>query len=240
MEFEWDLDKAAVNLAKHGVAFTEAMTIFGDPLELTISTQIIPIHVDDSDEMRPEYDFSGGVRGKHVQAYRAGTNVVFLEPDLVAAFPDSASVNHALRLLIRLAQSKGVAGGRAEKPRRATSHPGRKPGLGQLAAERSTFQCCERPRYRAIRSLSRNPRPACFDLARYCKEFLDTCTNGGFRGHDGSQQTPFFRGLLRSASIKLCLRTRRPQVRVLQGAPLLLLRPASRPGEPEAVAGNLC
>jgi len=36
MEFEWDPDKAAANARKHGVAFTEAMTIFGDPLELTI------------------------------------------------------------------------------------------------------------------------------------------------------------------------------------------------------------
>ena len=37
------------------------------------------IHQSDNDEMRPEYDFSKGVRGKHHQAYRAGTNVVFLE-----------------------------------------------------------------------------------------------------------------------------------------------------------------
>jgi hypothetical protein len=54
-----------------------------------MSTQV---RQDDSDDMRPEYDFSGAVRGKHFEAYRAGTNVVFLEPDLVVAFPDSASV----------------------------------------------------------------------------------------------------------------------------------------------------
>ncbi len=36
MEFEWDPDKAAANLEKHGVDFVEASTIFGDPLELTI------------------------------------------------------------------------------------------------------------------------------------------------------------------------------------------------------------
>src|SRR5438876_6655139 len=35
MEFEWDLDKAAHNLAKHGVAFHEAATVFGDPLAVT-------------------------------------------------------------------------------------------------------------------------------------------------------------------------------------------------------------
>lgn len=36
MEFEWDLEKAASNLEKHGVAFTEAMTVLGDPFEVTI------------------------------------------------------------------------------------------------------------------------------------------------------------------------------------------------------------
>jgi uncharacterized DUF497 family protein len=36
MEFEWDADKAASNVAKHGVTFAEAMTVFGDPLELAI------------------------------------------------------------------------------------------------------------------------------------------------------------------------------------------------------------
>jgi uncharacterized DUF497 family protein len=35
MEFEWDEGKAASNESKHGVAFTEAMTVFGDPLSLT-------------------------------------------------------------------------------------------------------------------------------------------------------------------------------------------------------------
>jgi hypothetical protein len=36
MEFEWDADKAASNVPKHGVTFAEAMTVFGDPLELAI------------------------------------------------------------------------------------------------------------------------------------------------------------------------------------------------------------
>ena len=36
MEFEWDPEKAEGNLKKHGVSFTEAATVFGDPLELTI------------------------------------------------------------------------------------------------------------------------------------------------------------------------------------------------------------
>ena len=63
------------------------------------------VHQNDSDEMRPEYDFSHGVRGKHYAAYRAGTNVVFLDPDVALAFADSVSVNQALRLLLQLART---------------------------------------------------------------------------------------------------------------------------------------
>lgn len=58
------------------------------------------------DEMRPEYDFSAGVRGKHHEAYKTGTNVVFLEPDIAKVFKDSESVNRALRLLLDLAKSQ--------------------------------------------------------------------------------------------------------------------------------------
>jgi hypothetical protein len=65
-----------------------------------------------NDEMRAEYDFSQGVRGKHHESYRAGTNVVFLDADLVQEFPDSDAVNQALRLLVRLARTEGVVGGR--------------------------------------------------------------------------------------------------------------------------------
>jgi hypothetical protein len=56
--------------------------------------------------MRPEYDFSGGVRGKHHEAYKNGTNVVFLDDDVARAFTDSASVNRALRLLLDLAREQ--------------------------------------------------------------------------------------------------------------------------------------
>jgi len=37
MKFEWDQSKAVVNLNKHEISFSEASTVFGDPLELTIS-----------------------------------------------------------------------------------------------------------------------------------------------------------------------------------------------------------
>jgi hypothetical protein len=59
------------------------------------------------DELRPEYDFSqltGGVRGKYVERYRAGTNLVLLDPDVAKAFPNEEAVNEALRLLMRIAQ----------------------------------------------------------------------------------------------------------------------------------------
>lgn len=74
----------------------------------------------DDNDMREEYDFSGGVRGKHYKAYREGHTVhvhkidgttsvqyftqeegaVMLDPDVKAHYPDSESVNRALRSLI--------------------------------------------------------------------------------------------------------------------------------------------
>ena len=54
----------------------------------------------DNDEMRPEYDLGGGVRGKYYERYKQGTNVVLLEPDLAKVFRDSATVNSALRVYL--------------------------------------------------------------------------------------------------------------------------------------------
>ena len=79
--------------------------------------------------MRTEYDFTGGVRGKHYRAMQAGYTItihkadgttvirevmpkegaVILEPDIQAYFPDSASVNKALRCLIPLVTKKQTA-----------------------------------------------------------------------------------------------------------------------------------
>jgi hypothetical protein len=78
------------------------------------------------DDMRPEYDFSGGVRGKHYRAYREGHTIkihqpdgtvtvqqfapdegaIVLEPDVRAYFPDSEAVNKVLRGLIALIPEK--------------------------------------------------------------------------------------------------------------------------------------
>jgi len=58
------------------------------------------------EEMRAEYDFSGGVRGKYYKQYTEGTNVVLLEPDVAEVFRDSESVNQALRVLIDIAKNQ--------------------------------------------------------------------------------------------------------------------------------------
>jgi hypothetical protein len=53
----------------------------------------------DRDTMRPEYDFSKGVRGVTAARYREGTNVIVLDPSVMDVFPDSEAVNEALRAL---------------------------------------------------------------------------------------------------------------------------------------------
>ena len=58
----------------------------------------------DADEILREYDFRGGVRGKYAARYAEGTNVVLLDPDVAAAFPDAQSVNTALRTLADIAR----------------------------------------------------------------------------------------------------------------------------------------
>lgn len=87
----------------------------------------------EAEEMLPEYDFSGGVRGKHASALQQGYTVrvhrldgsttvqhlnlpegaVILEPDVQEYFPDAESVNRALRTLIELIPSKRT---RRQKP----------------------------------------------------------------------------------------------------------------------------
>jgi hypothetical protein len=60
------------------------------------------------DELRPEYkraDFGDMVRGKYAQGLKTETNVVLLEPDIAAAFPNDAAVNEALRFLLSIAET---------------------------------------------------------------------------------------------------------------------------------------
>jgi hypothetical protein len=61
-----------------------------------------------NDDLRPEYNLSqlkNGVRGKYYREATSGTNLVLIEPELVSVFPDSESVNRALRLLADTAES---------------------------------------------------------------------------------------------------------------------------------------
>jgi hypothetical protein len=56
--------------------------------------------------MLDEYDFSKGVRGKYVKRFAEGSNVVVLSPDVAKVFPDSKSVNEALRTLVKIAERR--------------------------------------------------------------------------------------------------------------------------------------
>ena len=47
----------------------------------------------------------GGVRGKYIKQYRAGTNLVLLDPELAQVFPTAASVNEALRAVVQMAKA---------------------------------------------------------------------------------------------------------------------------------------
>ena len=61
-----------------------------------------------SDEMRPEYnfDYSKAVRGQYYKRIlKDGANVVVLEPDIAKAFPNSAAVNDALRILLQASRA---------------------------------------------------------------------------------------------------------------------------------------
>ncbi|HWH79356.1 MAG TPA: hypothetical protein VNT76_18375 [Candidatus Binatus sp.] len=76
---------------------------------------------DMNDELRPEYDLrkllKGGVRGKYVDSYKAGTNLVLLAPDVAKAFANNAdAVNEALRLVIQLTKVSTGKKQQAAKP----------------------------------------------------------------------------------------------------------------------------
>ena len=76
-----------------------------------------------NDDLRPEYDLSqlkGGVRGKYYREVSAGTNLVLIEHELAAVFPDSESVNRALRMLVNIA---AAAAPRARRRPSASNHP---------------------------------------------------------------------------------------------------------------------
>jgi hypothetical protein len=62
---------------------------------------------DNSEKTRSEYrreDLGHGIRGKYFEAYRKGTNLALLDPDVAKAFPTDEAVNDALTSLLKLAQ----------------------------------------------------------------------------------------------------------------------------------------
>lgn len=67
-----------------------------------------------NDELRSEYDMKSllkrGVRGKYAKRYRAGTNLVLLEPEVAKAFPNEKAVNEALKLVMKLKKVQEEAG----------------------------------------------------------------------------------------------------------------------------------
>ena len=73
-----------------------------------------------SDDLRPEYDLSQlgpMVRGKYYQQAMAGTNLILIEPEVARVFPDSESVNRALRLLMETAEASATPRRRTPKKR---------------------------------------------------------------------------------------------------------------------------
>ena len=56
--------------------------------------------------MRKEYKFSKGVRGKYAKRYKAGTNIVLLDPDVAKVFKTQTSVNQALRSLAKIIKAQ--------------------------------------------------------------------------------------------------------------------------------------
>jgi hypothetical protein len=60
-------------------------------------------------EMRAEYDFSRGARGKYFRRYNRGANVVVLEPDVAKIFSNAETVNDSLRALAGIIRRQKVA-----------------------------------------------------------------------------------------------------------------------------------
>lgn len=69
------------------------------------NVQTTPLTAPDDDEMLPEYDFSGGERGRYAGKITSRSRSVTLAPDVAAVFADSEAVNNALRALMAAARA---------------------------------------------------------------------------------------------------------------------------------------
>jgi hypothetical protein len=75
-----------------------------------------------TNDLEPEYDFAsmkGGVRGKYAKRYRAGTNLVLLDPELAEAFPTETAVNDTLRAVLKITEA-------VRRPNKALDRAGHK------------------------------------------------------------------------------------------------------------------
>jgi hypothetical protein len=54
------------------------------------------------EEMTEEYDFNNGVRGKYIDRFKDGSNIIILDPDVAEIFKDSEAVNNALRTIAHI------------------------------------------------------------------------------------------------------------------------------------------
>jgi hypothetical protein len=81
----------------------------------------------EEDDMRPQYDFSGGVRGKYYERFRQSSNVVVLDADVSEAFPNSEAVNDALRALATVARRSARIQKRAPSPKKRPNERMTKP-----------------------------------------------------------------------------------------------------------------
>lgn len=73
----------------------------------------------DRDDILPEYDFSKGRRNPYAERYAASENLVKLDADVAAVFPDAKAVNQALRALAGIIQEHGSSQGRRPRKERA-------------------------------------------------------------------------------------------------------------------------
>ena len=100
----WSLSIAIAEIASGSLVLERRLRAKGEPMKK--GTKKIA-----RTEMLPEYDFSRGARGKYATRYAEGSNIVVLSPDVAKLFPDSESVNRALRAcgeIIRSQQRRKV------------------------------------------------------------------------------------------------------------------------------------
>lgn len=93
---------------------------------------------DADDDMLPEYDFTGSVRGKYYERYREGTNVILLDPDVAEVFRDATAVNDALRLLVSVARAKATKRPTGTAPPKRPNRAPQSSSRGKVTGKRRT------------------------------------------------------------------------------------------------------